>query len=308
MVFGGSFLILVRQTESSVQKIMVQLRPWMPLLALLCVTMGAWEVSATTPEVVPTAETPPPPRIIVNIAARRLYLYDERAALVKTYPVAVGSPRYRTPIRAQALRTIVWNAWWMPPPSPWAQHAKPTPPGKHNPLGNIKMPLGASLMLHGTNKPRSIGTAASYGCIRLFTQDAWELARWLQSHSLTPHSDDLFQEYARNRHRSFSGQLGATIPVDLVYDYVEIRADQLHVYHDIYARIGNKWAHILQTLAAHGYAADSIDQAALQQRLKDAKFRDVVIALTDIRRQPPLQPPLASHSVDKEVPVSPANL
>ena len=54
----------------------------------------------------------------------------------------------------------------------------------------------------------------------------------------------------------------------------------------------------MQTLAAHGYAADSIDQAALQKRLKDAKFRDVVIALTDIRRQPPLQQSLASHIVD----------
>ena len=291
MGFGGSLLILVRQTESSVQKIMVQLRHWMPLLALFGVTMGAWDVAATTSEVVHTAETPPlqPPSIIVNIAARRLYLYDERAALVKTYPVAVGSPRYRTPIGAQALRTIVWNAWWIPPPSPWAQHAKPTPPGPHNPLGNIKMPIGASLMLHGTNQPQSIGTAASHGCIRLFTQDAWELARWLQSHSSTPHSEALFQVYASNRHRSVAVQLGTTIPVDLVYDYVEIRADELHVYHDIYARIDNKWAHILQTLAAHGYAADSLEQAALQQRLKAAKFRDVVIALTDIRRHPPLQ-------------------
>ena len=66
------------------------------------------------------------------------------------------------------------------------------------------MSIGASLMLHGTNKPRSIGTAASHGCIRLFTPDAWELARWLQSHSTTPHSEALFQAYARNRHRSVS--------------------------------------------------------------------------------------------------------
>jgi len=302
MVFGCSFIIIVRQTESSVQKILVHLPHWMPLLALFCVPMWAWDVSATTPEVVHTAETPAtlqPPRITVNIAARRLYLYDERAALVKTYPVAVGTLRYRTPIRAQALRTIVWNAWWMPPPSPWAQQDKPTPPGTHNPLGNIKMPIGATLMLHGTNQPRSIGTAASHGCIRLFTQDAWDLARWLQSHSPAPHSEALFQEYARNRHRSVSVQLGTTIPVDLVYAYVEIRADQLHIYHDIYGRIGDKWAHIMHTLAAHGYAADSIDQAALQKRLKDAKFRDIVIALAEMRRLPLLQQPLVSHSVAK---------
>src|SRR5262247_2957325 len=287
MVCGCSFMIMVRQTESSVQKIIGPLRHWMPLLALLCVTMCAWDVSATTPEIVDIAETPPalqPPQITVNIAARRLYLYDERATLVKTYPVAVGSPRYRTPMRTQALRTIVWNAWWMPPPSPWAQHAKPTPPGKNNPLGNIKMPIGASLMLHGTNKPRSIGTAASHGCIRMFTQDAWELARWLQSHSRAPHSEALFKEYESSPQRSVSVQLGAAIPVDLVYDYVEIRADQLHVYHDIYARIGNKWAHIMQTLAAHGYAADSIDQAALQKRLKDAKFRETVLWVCKVHR------------------------
>jgi hypothetical protein len=161
------------------------------------------------------------------------------------------------------------------------------------------MPIGASLMLHGTNQPQSIGTAASHGCIRLFTQDAWELARWLQRHSATPYSEALFQAYERNRHRSVYVQLGTTIPVDLVYDYVEIRADQLHVYHDVYARIGNKWAHILQTLAAHGYTADSIDQAALQKRLKSAKFRDVVIALPEIRRQPLLQQPLVSQIVEK---------
>jgi L,D-transpeptidase catalytic domain len=301
MVVGCALLSLVRQTESAVQKILVPLRHWLPLLAWLCVTLCAWEVAATTSEVVDTAETPPlqPPRITVNIAARRLYLYDEHAALVHTYPVAVGALRYRTPIRAQALRTIVWNAWWRPPPSPWAQHDKPTPPSTHNPLGNIKMPIGAGLMLHGTNQPRSIGTAASHGCIRLFTQDAWDLARWLQSHSPAPHSEALFQAYARNHHRSVAVPLGVTIPVDLVYAYVEIRGDQLHVYHDIYGRIGNKWAHIMQTLAAHGYAADRLDQAALQQRLNDAKWRDVVIALTDLYLPRPVQPPLASHSVKK---------
>src|SRR5262245_21261468 len=172
MVCGGSFMIMVRQTESSVQNIIGTLRHRIPVLALFCVTMCAWDVSATTPEVVHTAETPTtlqPPLITVNIAARRLYLYDERAALVKTYPVAVGSPRYRTPIRTQAMRTIVWNAWWMRPPSPWPQHDKPTPPGKNNPLGNIKMPIGARLMLHVTNKTRSMRTSQSPRSSRTYT-------------------------------------------------------------------------------------------------------------------------------------------
>ena len=284
------------------QKILVPLRHWLPLILLLVLTVYAWDVSATPPEADHTVGTPPAlqtPKITVNIAARRLYLYDEHAALVKTYPVAVGSPRYRTPIRAQAMRTIVWNAWWIPPPSPWAKNDKPTPPGKNNPLGNIKMPIGASLMIHGTNKPRSIGTAASHGCIRMFTQDAWELGRWLQSHSTAPHTEAVFKEYESNRQRTVSVSLGHTVPVDLVYTYAEIDANQIHVYQDIYGRIGNKLAHILETLAARGYPADSLDQTALRTRLTQAKFRDMVIALADIRRQPAASPPLASHIPDK---------
>jgi len=284
------------------QTIIVHLRPLMPLLVLLCVTLCAGEVAAIPPEAVPPADTQTTrqtPTITVNIAARRLYLYDERAALVKTYPVSVGSSRYRTPIRAQALRTIVWNAWWMPPPSPWAKDDKPTPPGKHNPLGKIKMHLRTSLMIHGTNKPQTIGIEASHGCIRLLTPDAWELARWLQSHSTAPHTEAVFKQYATHRQRSFPVHLEHTIPVDLVYTYVEVIADQLHVHHDIYARIGNKFARIMQTLAEHGHTADGIDQAALRTRLTHAQFRDVVIALADIRRPPPFQQPLASHIVDK---------
>ena len=55
----------------------------------------------------------------------------------------------------------------------------------------------------------------------------------------------------------------------------------------------------MQTLAAHGYAADRLDYAALQQRLHEAKWRDVVIALTDLSLPRPAQPPLASPSVKK---------
>jgi lipoprotein-anchoring transpeptidase ErfK/SrfK len=295
----------MRQTDPPMQTIIVPLRHLMPLLVLLCVTWCAGGVAALPPETVHPADpqTPirQPPTITVNIAARRLYLYDERAALVKTYPVAVGSPRYRTPIRAQALRMIVWNAWWMPPPSPWAKDDKPTPPGKHNPLGNIKMLLGDSLMIHGTNQPQTIGTEASHGCIRLLTPDAWELARWLQSHSTAPHTEAVFKQYATDRQRSFPVPLEPTIPVDLVYTYVEVIADQLHVHHDIYARIGNKFARIMQTLAEHGHTADGIDQAALRTRLTHAQFRDVVIALADIRRPPQVQQPLARPIIDRSI-------
>ena len=85
MVFGGYCIIIVRLAEVLLQKIIVHLRHWMPLLALFCVTMCAWDVSPRRgrPHGGDDANAAGP-RITVNIAARQLYLYDKRAALVKT--------------------------------------------------------------------------------------------------------------------------------------------------------------------------------------------------------------------------------
>jgi lipoprotein-anchoring transpeptidase ErfK/SrfK len=46
----------------------------------------------------------------------------------------------------------------------------------HNPMGPRAMTLsGGQYAIHGTNKPSSIGTFASYGCIRMYNQDIVDL-------------------------------------------------------------------------------------------------------------------------------------
>lgn len=50
--------------------------------------------------------------------------------------------------------------------------------GPKNPLGARAMYLGSSIYrIHGTNEPKSIGKAASSGCIRMLNDDVTELYR-----------------------------------------------------------------------------------------------------------------------------------
>jgi len=43
-------------------------------------------------------------------------------------------------------------------------------------MGSRAMTLsGGQYAIHGTNKPSSIGTFASYGCIRMYNQDILDL-------------------------------------------------------------------------------------------------------------------------------------
>jgi lipoprotein-anchoring transpeptidase ErfK/SrfK len=50
--------------------------------------------------------------------------------------------------------------------------------GPNNPLGARALYLGSSIYrIHGTNEPKSIGKAASSGCIRMLNADVEELYR-----------------------------------------------------------------------------------------------------------------------------------
>ncbi len=46
----------------------------------------------------------------------------------------------------------------------------------NNPMGAAAMTLaGGEYAIHGTNRPSSVGTYASYGCIRMYNQDVVDL-------------------------------------------------------------------------------------------------------------------------------------
>ncbi|MDR3563886.1 MAG: L,D-transpeptidase [Negativicutes bacterium] len=95
--------------------------------------------------------------ITVNLAVRQLILY-ENGLLRKKYAVGIG--RMLTPTPTGTF-TIV---------------SKTSKPG--GPFGVVWMGLSAPHYgIHGTNDPASIGHIVSHGCIRMYNQDAAELAR-----------------------------------------------------------------------------------------------------------------------------------
>ena len=156
-------------------------------------------------------------RLVINVAARKLKVY-KGDTLVKSYPIAVGSSRYWTPLGNRKMSQIVWNPWWIPPKdSAWAYKAKKTPPGPHNPLGPVKMNLGNAILIHGTNTPYSVGSAVSHGCIRMYSEQAKELARFIQEEVTGQKSEELYAKYNRNKRQSYYVKLPVDVPVSIIY-------------------------------------------------------------------------------------------
>lgn len=119
--------------------------------------------------------------IVINLAAMRLFQFKEDAdsLAVLTYPVGVGTEERPSP---QGLMNVVRKAsqptWHVPASIAKARRKKgdilpaKVLPGPQNPLGEYALYLSApTYLIHGTNKPASIGLKATNGCIRLYPED-----------------------------------------------------------------------------------------------------------------------------------------
>lgn len=222
-------------------------------------------------------------KIVINIPATELRLF-ENGELLRRIPIAVGQGRFPTPVKEDRLTTIVWNPWWLPPDSEWAKDDKPTPPGPNNPLGVVKMPLSNAILLHGTSKPSSIGTAASHACIRMFNDDARSLAWTFQSHLTAQFDETLLQGYAQKSWKTVNISLAKPVMVRFIYEVIELEGDQLTLHPDVYGRIANKKAALLNKLKSKGIHEEEIDfdnlNVVLQEWQKNSKR--VAVFLSDL--------------------------
>jgi lipoprotein-anchoring transpeptidase ErfK/SrfK len=122
----------------------------------------------------------PPGAILIRQSARRLYLIlDGRTAVA--YPVAVARRGMEWSGTARVAAKYVEPAW-SPPDSVRREHPglpDVIPGGSpHNPMGARAIALDRSeIAIHGTTPAMraSIGTAASYGCIRMLNEDVIDL-------------------------------------------------------------------------------------------------------------------------------------
>jgi lipoprotein-anchoring transpeptidase ErfK/SrfK len=105
--------------------------------------------------------------IVVSLEDRKLALI-ENGEVKKIYTVSVGKPSTPSPEGTFTIRRRVAN--------PTYQHdGKTILPGPNNPVGSRWMGLSkAGYGIHGTNEPKSIGKAASHGCIRMAKADLEE--------------------------------------------------------------------------------------------------------------------------------------
>lgn len=119
-----------------------------------------------------------PGTIVVSQRQRQLYLVLDGGAALR-YPVAVGKmgKQWRG---VSVVDGKYVDPAWAPPPEvkraePWLPDYIPGG-SPHNPMGERALTLsGDQYAIHGTNRPGSIGSAASFGCIRMFNRDIVDL-------------------------------------------------------------------------------------------------------------------------------------
>lgn len=129
-------------------------------------------------EVVAFDEGAAPGTIVVRSAERRLYLVTGNGSAIR-YPVAVGRIGKQWAGTASVAGKYV-NPAWSPPAE--IKMDNPRLPdviaggSKGNPMGTRALVLDrGQYAIHGTNKPSSIGTFASYGCVRMHNADIQDL-------------------------------------------------------------------------------------------------------------------------------------
>lgn len=201
----------------------------------------------------------------LNIPAFRLDVRYE-STLVRSFPVAVGTRRYKTPTGDFEITHIVWNPWWYPPDAEWAAKDTVTPPGPSNPMGKVKLMFNAPYYIHGTPTASSIGHAASHGCVRMHDADAVELARMVQTYGGLEVGEALMDSLttAWKKTRLFS--LTTYIPVTIVYRTAEVRDSLLTLYPDVYNRERDTVYHrALAALTAAGLDSAVVDTQAVRR-------------------------------------------
>ncbi len=119
--------------------------------------------------------------IVVNLAAMRLFQYKEvgTTLAVATYPIGIGTSERPTPTGTMHVTRKAVRPTWHVPTSIARDHREKgdilpaaVPPGPDNPLGEYALYLSKSgYLIHGTNKPASIGLTATNGCLRLYPEN-----------------------------------------------------------------------------------------------------------------------------------------
>lgn len=167
-------------------------------------------------------------RIEINLSSRTLSLYKD-GMLFKEYPVGVGKQSTPTPQGDYRVIYKTVNPYWL-------NKGVVVPPGPRNPLGVRWIGITKSIGIHGNNKPESIGSYVSAGCIRMYNRDVEEV------YSLVP----------------------VNTPVTIKYDRVKLFADKytgknaVIIYPDSYKKGPGSDKQLIEKLSQMGIIPEEI--------------------------------------------------
>ncbi len=148
--------MLITTTTTSYPKLIARFL----LAALLLATLESFAQAQAAPL--------PVRQILISIPDRKLAVL-ENGEVLRVFPIAVGAADSPSPSGEFRIVNRLTNPTYYHPGTVIA-------PGPDNPLGTRWIGLDRKgYGIHGTNAPRSIGKAASHGCIRLGKRDLEQL-------------------------------------------------------------------------------------------------------------------------------------
>lgn len=117
--------------------------------------------------------------IVINLPEMRMYYYLPGTTQVLTYPIGIGKIGKTIPIRNAIITRKKTDPTWIPPDDIREFNLEKgivlpriMPPGPDNPLGPYAIYMSIpTYLIHSTPFPESIGTRASFGCIRMYESD-----------------------------------------------------------------------------------------------------------------------------------------
>ena len=220
----------------------------------------------------------------LNIPAFRLDVLS-RDVVVKSHVVAVGAPRSATPVGQFDIVRVVWNPWWNAAASEWSPDERGTPPGSGNPLGRVLILARGPAYLHGSPPRATLGQARTDGGVAMRNESAIDIAQLVQACggvSMPLATADSLSEVLRETRVI---DLPHAVSLSIVYELVEVGAQTLTVYPDVYGRApGSLSAEALVALARAGRDTTRVDRSQLDALLARASTRSSSIALEKLLR------------------------
>ena len=182
----GRTAVYISRYEDTLLDIARRFRMGLAELRLVNPDVDIWLPGEGTPVRLPSRFIlPDAPRsgVVINLPEMRIYYYPKGESVVHTWPISVGRVGWETPLGKTTIVRKKVRPTWYPPESIREEHAqygdilpKVVGPGPDNPLGSHALYLGfPAYLIHGTNKPYSIGMRVSHGCIRMYPEHIAEL-------------------------------------------------------------------------------------------------------------------------------------